>query len=547
MVLRTAITLVKPKVLSLKNSIFKTGSWAQQALIILGTIIVLAWLPSAIFFSVRDTLKEFSSDLQPGGFLELIATTFASIFMIAACIHALQIFFVARENELFLLAPLTKAAFFGGRYLESCFAASWVLLILFLPMLYGYAAHVHAPWHFYVFSTLYFIFLILIESAIAIGFVVLLSRIYPARRLKELFIIMALIGVILLHFYSKSTSFVFPTIHDGNIEAFQETIRAWHKSIAARSGQFFSLPLITLQRGAFFETIALFCGLGALWGLSYAASLRIFSDFYELSNALERWQHVRKPQQTFWLQKPRSLFLSFFQKDLHLFLRDIAQPVQLILFVAIAGVTLISFRQSSLLKGALGGDALLFDDIIFTVGLLGHILLTVLFAGRFIFPALALEEESRWLIQGSPISGLDFINAKYCSQSVLTLIILLPLYVVIGFLSDLSLERITIGAVLSTISILGIDAIAIGSGSLLARLWSNNLGATTSTLGSFIYMMVSLLILPLCLVFSIGLASFYSLLVADSLSFNGIVCCIIYASIIRLVAGFFLRRASQMW
>jgi hypothetical protein len=547
MLIRTAFTLLKPKILTVKNSIFKNGSLAQQCLIILGTILVLAWLPTAIFFSVRDSLNTFSNGSNPVGFLELIVTTFVSILAIAACIHALQIFFVSRENELFLLAPLSKAEFFLGRYIENCFAASWILFLLFMPMLYGYASHIKADWNFYILATFYFIFLVLIESALSIATVILLAKIYPARRLKELFIIIALVFIIFLHFYSKSTEFVFPKIHNGNVEQFEETLKNWHQQISQRSKKLFSLPLLELEKNNASNSISLFCALSALFGLSFAASFRVFSDFYEHSGSLERWQQAKKPKRRFWLQKPRSIFLGFFQKDIHLFLRDLAQPVQLILFIAIAGVTLLSFRQSTLLKGALGGDALIFNDIIFAVGILSHVLLTVLFAGRFIFPALALEEESRWLIQGSPLSGMQFVKAKYQSQTVLTLIVLVPLYIVIGFLSDLTIERIYTGAALSTLSILGIDAIALGSGGLLARIFHNNLANMTSTLGSFVFMTVSLLVIPLCLVFSISVASFYSLLLTESLSFNGIVCCVVYGALIRLVGGFFLRRAARLW
>ena len=545
---RTSLSLLTPKILTLKNSLFSSHrSFLQRFILFTGSLLVLGWLPTAIFLSVKDSLQTFAGDTNPTALLELIATTFASILFIAACIHALQIFFLSRENELFLLSPISKQDFFIGRYLENCFAASWIILLLFLPIFYGYASHIHASWIFILEGTVYFLLLILTECALAIAVVVILSLIYTARRLKELFIIIALAFIFFLHFYSKSTEFVFPKITNGAVENFEESLRTWHHDISLRTKKLFSLPLIEFEKGDSERSISLFVALIALWGVTFGASFRIFSDFYQFSDSLERWQQSKKIYARSWFRRPPTLFAGMFQKDLHLFLRDIAQPVQLILFVIIAGITMLSFRQTSLFKNVLGGDELVFNDIIFAVGIMSHLLLTVLFAGRFVFPALALEEESRWLIKSSPISSLFFVSKKFQSQVILSLTILVPLYCVLGFLSDLPTNRLITGAFLASISICGITAIAVGSGGLFARFLANNLGSGVSTLGSFVFMTVSLLVMPLCLVFSISIASFYSLVFSNSLSFDGLVCCIVYATIVRLIGGVFLRRASLLW
>ena len=541
-----ALKLLSPKILTLKN-VLARRSRSYQLLVIGGTLIVITWLPISIYLFVVEGLRNISDARQLEGIIELIFTTFASILLVAACIHALQVFFLAKENELFLLAPIPKNQFFQAKYIENCFAASWILLLLFLPILAGVGTVAHAPWYFFPLCIGYFAFIIFVLCGLAIGAVILTARIYPARRLRELFIIIALLVVVGLHFYTRSTDFVIPHVDNGNIEAFESTLLAWKKHFAIRSQDMLSLPIRFLLQKNRIGCFYIFLGLTILGRFVYAASFRIFCDFYEPTELIERWQQVKKPKNRYWYRKPPDLFYSMLQKDLHLFLRDLAQPAQLILFIAIAGITLISYRQTALLKQSLGGSELVFGDILFGLGIFSHLLMAVLFAGRFIFPALSLEAESRWLIDSAPMDISRFIRAKYQTQTLLSLCILLPIYISLALMTDIPLDRMLAGIGITSISVGGIVAIAVGSGSLLKALGGDPLVSSAGAVGSFIFMVVSLFLIPACMAVSLAIAVLCSVKIYGAIDPSGLVYCGTYATIIMVLSRYILKRAATKW
>ena len=541
-----ALKILAPKFLTIKN-ILVHQTWGYRVLVVGGSSFVLLWLPISIYFFVLDGLHSITNPRQVEGVMELIITTFTSIFFIAACIHALQVFFLAKENELYLIAPIPQGQFFLAKFLENCFAAAWILLLLFLPMLWAVGVIAHASSLFFIVSPLYLFCIIIGLSAVAIGFVILMARIYPARRLRELFIIGALLTVGLLHLYTRSAEIVLPHVDNGSIQAFEQTVSIWKNRLLVRSQDFLSLPIRMSLGNNRLRIFELFLAFSIIARFMYLAAFRIFCDFYEPSELIERWQQAKKPKRRFWFRTPPHRLYAMIQKDLHLFLRDLAQPAQLILFVAIAGITLVSYRQTAQLKLSLSGSELVFSDILFGLGIFTHLMMTVLFAGRFIFPALSYEAESRWLLDSSPIPPSELIRIKFLTQAILSLVILLPIYWTLACITDLPLNRIIIGTVITATSIVGVVSIAIGSGSFLKLLGGDPLASSISAMGSFIFMTVSLFLIPTCMAASLAAAVLYSASFTDLPGSAGLIYCIAYAIIIRFLGAFFLSRASRLW
>ena len=546
MILRTAVSLLKPKILSLKNSLFFGRPIWYRFILCLGTALIIVGLPTSVYFSLIESLAQFQGNFKPEGLFEITATTFAGLLFIAACIHALQIFFLASDNELFHVAPIPSRALFLGKFMENAISASWILLLIFVPIFFSIGTVAHAPFHFYGITLAYLLLLTVLLSTLSIGIVIVLSQIYPARRLREAFILLAICGVVALHLYDRSTDFI-PLQHDdGSIQDAGKLLTYWHSQIAKRAEGIFSYPLRIAFTKPLAESIQFLIAFAITSVLSYSASFRVFSDFYQPNNLLERWQQAKKPKKISWFRRPPATLWGFLQKDLHLFLRDLAQPVQLLAFIGVAGITILSYRQSAQLKNALTGSDFELHDVLFGLGLFSHLLLTVLFAGRFIFPALAMEEECRWLIGAAPVDGKKFVAIKFLSYGILSSAILVPLYVTIGCMTDLPFHQLFIGTVIGLTTTLGVSALAVGSGGFF-RLRGDPLQSAGGTMGSFIFMTGALLVVPMLMVAALSIAVLFSIVTTGAVAVNGALYCGIYGLFLWILGGIFLRKASRQW
>ena len=538
--------LLKPRYLSVKNSLTKSRHRLSFIILI---IMGLVGIPYSTFQMIVEFRQVVNSDQTLLSVVELLLVTFFSVQFLSSAIHSLQSLYLSRDTELILASPISKLRIFISKYIENVFASSWILILLIFPICFG-IIHSRISLAGSICLILCLILAILTISALGLTTTVILSRLYPARSLKELFLLCAIALVVVLHQYGQSNAIFLPQFKDGKFEHIQSSIETWQKKISEQSKGIITYPLKQELNIPSFESrsnsIFLFISLLII---SLLAAFRIFTDFYSPSDILDKWQTKQRSRNGYWLRIANSRLISFLQKDLHLFLRDLAQPVQLILFLAIGGITLLSLKQTEQFKMFLTGDTAWWEPFITTIVILCHLLFTVLFCGRFVFPALALEDESDWLLKQSPITPVTFVKLKYFSLLSLTLIILLPTYLALAFATNISVPTIIQGMIFSTIHITTVTACAIGTGGTLPLFRFEHLGQITSGIGSFIFMLSSLLIIPILIGLSFVVAVFTNAVLSKAgyPTITDYIFLLIYSILSYLVIVWFLKQASKRW
>lgn len=542
--------LLRVRWLSTKNTLFSSSSGSSRYLFILGAVLGFIFAPLAVYKMVTESMHLVSSEAVYFKILDIATVTLFSVQSISACIHTLQSLYLSQDTELLLAAPIPLKRFFKSKCIETIFASSWILLLLLMPLYIALGLSNHSSMIFFLGLLSFLGFGVFIVGCLSMITTICLTKLYPTRNLKEALLLLAIVTVFFLHSYSRSVSFIFPEIKNGTVESIQESINRWQTLVSAKTENLVIYPLKWISANQSYLNLVLFILLGVgISALSYLAASRIFCDFYSPSDTIERWQQKNnKLKHKIWIKSKYASILSFLQKDLHLFLRDLAQPVQLILFIAIGVITVMGFKQTDKLKISFTESGLIWESFLGSIIVLTHLLFTILFSGRFIFPALGLEDESSWLLKASPVSSLRFILLKFSSQSILSSLILIPVFFALAFSTDLPLDTILKLAILSFINIVTVGALAVSSGGILSLQRFEHMGQISSGLGSFIFMFVCLIIIPFNLILSFTVSAYLkysSGLVEGSLLSLPFFCSYLLANVI--ISLLFLRSASRSW
>ncbi|MBU0987114.1 MAG: hypothetical protein KKH68_07660, partial [Proteobacteria bacterium] len=136
--MKTVITLIKPRILSLKLQRYsKSRRDAGFKLLIFGTIGVLFW--GGLFAVSLRVLNYFQSIAELGDILaykllSMVLLTFFSVLIFSGILTSLSKLYLSRDLHLVHSTPVSGYKIFIARWLESTFDSSWMVIVYTLPV-----------------------------------------------------------------------------------------------------------------------------------------------------------------------------------------------------------------------------------------------------------------------------------------------------------------------------------------------------------------------------------------------------------------------------
>jgi len=165
------------------------------------------YLGSAWF--LRQCLQvELVGVLIPRKMMSLVLLILVSILLISTTISSFSIFYLSDDLVLLFSAPVPLGPLYYARFLEMTLHASWMVVFFGLPVFLAYGAVYEAPAVFYLQVALLFPAFILIPSALGAIIAAVLTRLFSARRSRDLLIVLVLALWLPLVTLAKSTSFL---------------------------------------------------------------------------------------------------------------------------------------------------------------------------------------------------------------------------------------------------------------------------------------------------------------------------------------------------
>jgi len=421
--------------------------------------------------------------------------TFVSILILSNVITALSSFFLAKDLDLLVAAPVDWLRLYFAKLGETLVHSSWMVALMSVPILAAYGVVFHGGLLFIPYAVAVFVPLLVLPAVFGTALTLILVNIFPARRTRDLLSIIALGaagGVILLFRIIRPEQLARPegfrTLLDfiavlrTPTSPFLPSEWAANALMSFLRGSVDPLPLLLL-----WTTAAAFVTLGAL------LHQRLFTTgFTKAQEGAERF--VRG---VFWRRTVGAALFpltvskrEFVIKDIKLFFRDTTQWSQLILLAVLVVVYLFNIQALPLHRGEPVGFFYVTLVSFLNLGLAGFVLASI--AARFIFPAVSLEGRQMWLLRSSPLDLRALLWSKYWVGTVP----LLGLALLLTGLTNVLLQASTFMMIVSMATIcaltFAIAALALGYGALYPQFETENAAQIPTSFGGLVFMMTTI-------------------------------------------------------
>jgi ABC-2 type transport system permease protein len=469
--------------------------------LVVGTVGLIFW--TAIFGVLYRVLVYFRGveeigPLLAGKLLSLVLLSFLAILLLSNVITALSSFFLAKDLDLLVSAPVDWLNIYLAKLGETMLHSSWMVALMAVPIFSAYGVIYGGGWLFGPFVVAVLLPLILMPAVIGSAFTLTLVNVFPARRTRDLLSVIAILaagGVVLLFRIIRPERIARPegfqnlldfiTVLRTPTSPFLPSEWATDALMGYLVGPFDWLPLLLLWSTA-----------GALVVAGSWLHARLYpSGYTRAQEGAERfikgwiWRSVLDP-----VFKPLSVARrEFVIKDLKLFFRDTTQWSQLILLGVLVVIYLFNIQALPLFTGERVPFFLVTVVSFLNLGLAGFVLASI--AARFVFPAISLEGQQMWLLRSSPLDLRALLWSKYWVGTVP----LLVLAVLITVFTNVILKASPFMMVVSTATIVlltfAISALALGFGALYPQFETENAAQIPTSFGGLVFMMTTVALL----------------------------------------------------
>ena len=476
----------------------QSGSGAKLVLVSVtglafwSAIFGVAWRVLSYIRKVPDI-----GELLAGKVLAGVLLAFLTILLMSNIITALSTFFLAKDLDLLVAAPIGGTRLYLAKLGETIVHSSWMVALLALPILTAYGM-VFSGGPLFPFVAVAAIVPYLVIPAVAGTIVtVLLVNVFPARRTRELLTLLGLGGLALVALFFR---FVRPE-QLARPEGFQNFVD-YLVALRTPTSPFFpsewaaEMLMNWLLRVSELRPVALLWGSAALaLAVGLAVHKRLFRLGYsKAQEGAERKvrRHMRGPLDEVLKVLPPAK-REFLLKDMRLFFRDNSQWSQLILLAVLVVIYIFNIRSLPIHSGERIPFTLVTIISFLNLGLAGFVLAAV--AARFIFPGVSLEGRQMWLLRSSPLDPRAMLWSKYWIGTIPLLLLALAITVLTNWLLQVSefMMAVSVGTII--LYTLAVSALALTFGVFYPQFGTENAAQIPTSFGGVVYMMASLCLL----------------------------------------------------
>lgn len=493
--------LMRPYLIELAAVLKRPGRGGRAKVALVGFFGLIVWA-LIFFFTVRVLRNMLAADvlgeILARRFMGLLWIAAASLLMFSTLIASLSSFFLARDLDLIMAAPVSRESIFWARSVRTMAASAWMPAAFLLPVFAAYGYVFHASLQYYVLAPLAALPLLAGAAYISQAAAFFLVTIFPARRAREIMGLLAVLAFSLLYLafrlmrpedllspdnftdaaaylasLSSPAAFFDPT--DWAVEAL------WPQLSGTPGPMPSALWFLLLWSTA--------AALAVL--TSYVASVMYWPAYNKsLEGAARRRAAgplMRLVSAVFGLMTPERRAIAI--KDFKVFFRDQTQWSQLLLLAALMAAYLYNFSILNLRLLPLDSAFLKNAFNFLNQSLVALVAATL--ALRFAFTSISSEGFAYWIIKSAPLSLRDFMRVKLCFW-------LPPIWLVavsLVFLGNyyLGTEPVTRAAAAVVIACLapGLCALAVGLGARFPSFNTENLAQAPTGYGGLVYMVSS--------------------------------------------------------
>ncbi len=507
--LRAQLRLLSPRYLGARNRLRRMGRAGRIQLGILtvlgmgfGTAIYLFFLRVLHYFlEVPDFGPVLTYKL-----LGMVFVTFFSVLLFSNIVTSLSTFFLARDLDRLMAAPLSAHRFFTSRFLESLIESSWMMVLFALPAFLAYGvAHGAGP-SFYLVTAATLVPFLMIPAALGVITTVMLVNIFPARRTKDILVVLSIVMVAVLYMMFRMLQ---PErlVNPEAFANFVEFIGAMRAPSSPYLPSTWATEIVFPFLGSGPSTVGFHALLLATTAaVGFMAAEAITARWY-----LSGWTKAQEGRRARLTRGPlweRALALItrplsphtrlLVGKEVKTFFRDTSQWSQLILLLALVVVYVYNFSVLPIKGSPL--VTFYFKNVIAFVNLALAGFVTAAVAVRFVFPSISLEGRAFWILKTAPLR----LRRVWWTKFWAGLLPLLTLGEALVILTNSYLRVMPVMMWLSTVTLFlmmfGIVSLGLAVGVTYPRFDADNATKVAAGPGGLIYMVLCMSFIGLVVV-----------------------------------------------
>jgi ABC-2 type transport system permease protein len=421
--LRTIALLLAPRRLSMRNRYRRLGRGGRVRFA--GFLVLAIAFGTGVFLFFHRALSYFIGIPELGPILThkllgMVFITFFSILLFSNIVTGLSSFYLSRELDRLVAAPLAIRRLFYGRFAETVLDSSWMMLIFALPAFLAYGVvHGTGP-AFYLVTAATLPPFVIVPAALGVCITTLLVTVFPARRTKDILVLLSVIAVALLYLLFRLMRPERLVNPEGfaDFGAFLAAMRTpeWPFLPSTWAAEIL-FPLLGLQQdGAPLFYYALLASTAAVTVM--AAEALVARLFLRGWTKAQEGRQAHFTQRVGWERLLTAMTAVFplqtriiIIKEVKSFFRDTSQWSQLILLAALVVVYVYNFSVLPLKGSPL--VTFYFKNVIafLNLALAAFVLASV--AARFVFPSFSMEGRALWVMKGAPVPARRIWWAKF--------------------------------------------------------------------------------------------------------------------------------------
>lgn len=503
-------TLLRPPLLSYRNRLIPPDGNQQFLKTDLLLLLIALIIGGAIYYCLTVLFGSFKEDLLfqtiiAQKIIELTCYAFFVLLILSDTVAAIGGLYVADSATLISTTPVSTLRIFIAKIISISFETGVMLLVFVIPLLSAFW-HVYQPHSSLLLVVIGVSFPLLFIPAgigviLATIFVILSSRLWN-RGLLFFLAFSAVLGWGLKRFISLM--YLTSNEPGGGLRALVKTIGLFDNPNPIWLPSRWISDLLSSYFGGSTTDIEIY---GLLLVASTAVSLTLSYLVFDLlglrarsASELHRKNRrggsdlVRQWIEAFYrlLPLPQQL-RALVIKDMSSLIRDRALAFQLLMFLGIASLYLLSFRFSAtaMQLGAVSQDVFLAFLSSINLTFAGFVLSAV--STRLVYPSVSLEGRAFWLLQITPLNAAIVVRAKFWCWWPMIFIISVSLLATGGACIGLTPLAYLFTLLIAISLSIACTGLAVGMGAVFASFdWesptqiSTSLGTLSLLLGSLL-------------------------------------------------------------
>ncbi len=453
--------------------------------------------------------------------LDMVLLIILSVLLLSNIVTALSSFFLSKDLDLLMAAPIPPRSLFAARFLEQMVHSSWMVLVFGAAVLLAFVKVMGTPLSYLAVAATLPPLLVL-PAALGAVLTMLLVSSLPAARARDILVALLFVAFIVLYLVLRLVEperFLNPDGFASMVSflaSFSSPSGGW---LPSRWGAEAIAATFRDHAGAGrlgLLLAGLWTSAGSAWVIASAVFRVVYVGAYSRSQQgrkvarLSRlWARLcgrplpkegqlrapgRRGAESDWLRAagalaPQGPTREFIIKDLKLLLRDASQWSQLVLLLALVFVYLYNFSHFR----KLGDSGLIGPLAIFLLGLALSGFVTTAVSVRFAFPLISMEGRMLWLLRSAPISARQILRAKLVSTLPPLLIVAELMSIASSWLLGQPPLIMLLSAAVALFTALAVASIATGVGALMPDYRAESAAKVAASFGGLVCMSVAMI------------------------------------------------------